>query len=229
MASIEDFVPGAAELRARERENRARAFSGITRTVCGEELRALTPRARLELQLLRNAFVNPPAEPLDGDVFVFLWITNARRATSLPGRALNPARQFLLRRRVKRLALDPAIREIRIHLAEQLQDAPGITSGNDGTDYSRWIHWMAQESGFWLNVHGGFSFEEYLATPYLVLQQLRRVWQINHPEIEFDSHGKPSAIEPTFRNNSDRLVGRWQAENRVAIGRAIRARRGTRL
>lgn len=226
--TIEELVPGVAELRARERQNRALAFSGITRTVCGVELVSLTPRARLELQLLRNAFAVPGAEPLEGDVFTFLWVLHPARNRGAGGlqKLQDWARQALLRRRVKRLELEHATREIRIFMVEQLQDLP--ESSGDGRDQSAWVHWMGAEASWWIQVHGGFTFAEYLATPYLVLQQLYRGFRCNNPEMRVGANGAVIVEDPQFINGSDRLIGQFHAEHRAAAAAAIRANR-TRL
>ncbi len=219
--TIEEIVPGVAELRARERHNRALAFAGITRTVCGLEIRPLTPAARLELQLLRNAFAVAGAQPLEGDVFVFLWILHPRR-----GRARGVADSLLqwrLRRRVRKLELAVAVREIRLFMIEQLQDLPESTTG--GSDLSPWVHWMGSEASWWMSVHHGFTLEGYLSTPYLVLQQLFRGWKINNPEIRYSPNGSATVEEPQFINASDRLVGQYHVEHRAAAATAIRQRR----
>ena len=219
--TIEEIVPGVAELRARERHNRALAFAGITRTVCGLEIRPLTPAARLELQLLRNAFAVPGAQPLDGDVFVFLWVLHPRR-----GRARGFADSLLqwrLRRRVRKLELARASREIRLFMIEQLQDLPESAAG--GSDLSPWVHWMGGEASWWMSVHRGFTLESYLSTPYLILQQLFRGWRVNNPEIRYSSSGTPIVEDPQFINASDRLVGQYHVEHRAAAAAAIRQRR----
>lgn len=216
--NIEELVPGVRELRARERHNRAIAFSGITRTVCGIEIRQLTPRARIELQLLRNAFAMPGAEPLAGDVFALLWILHPKREEL--GATV---RQWQLRRRVKRLALTSATREIRIFMVEQLQDLP--ESAAVGADHSPWVHWMGAEASWWISVHGGFTFETYLRTPYLVLQQLFRGWKINNPDVTYSPAGVMTIEEPQFINGSDRLIGRYHLERRDAAAAVIRSRR----
>lgn len=221
--NFETLVPGLRELRARERENRALGFAGITRTVCGEELASLTPGTRLELQLLRNAFTIPGVEPLDGDVFLFLWITNARR-TRVP--VVSSFRQWRLRRRVKKLHLAAAVREIRSYMVDQLQDLP--EASGEGADLSPWVFWMASEASWWLSTHGGFTLEAYLRTPYIVLQQLYRGFRMNNPVVAYDARGNAIVEEPQFINASDRLVGEFHAQHRAAAAAAIRSRR-TRL
>lgn len=223
--TFEDLVPGLAEMRARERENRAIAFAYITRTVCGREIRAMTPRDRLDLQNLGNAFTHA-LEPLEGDVFVFLWILDPRRrrGSGPLAAALNSWRQFWLRRHVKRLNLQAAIRSIRIYLVAQLQDTP--EHGTEGTlDQSPWVHWIAADASFWMNRHGGFTLETYLATPYPVLQQLYRGWRCNNPPVRVEKNGSIVVEEPQFINASDRLIGEWHAERKEEVKRMILAQK----
>lgn len=226
-SSLESLVPGLAELRAREHLNRAIGLVGMTRTLLGFEVCALTPQRRLALQLVRNAFATLGLEPLVGDVSEFLWVASPLWRPS-PGplrRALGLLVQRRIARRVRRLALAAAVREINIFLVEQLQDLPGLT--RDGVDHSPWVHWASAEASWWMSTHG-LSFEEYLRTPYPILQQLRRGWEINNPTARVRSDGELVVDEPSFLNASDRLVGQWHAERRAAAGAIIRAQR-TRL
>lgn len=222
-ANLETLVPGLAETRAKEQGNRALAFSGITRTLCGVEIVALRPEVRLRLQLLRNAFAagRPDIEPLEGDVFVFLWAMSPHFGQT----AIPTFRQWALRRRVRKMALHAAVVAINDYVASQLQDSPGSSTGADGADNSAYVHWMAAEAGFWINVHGGFTLETYARTPYLILQQLFRAWQINHPVVRRTSNGGIEVEEPLFLNGSDALVANWHRSHREAIAEAIRNQR----
>lgn len=224
-ANIEQLVPGLAELRARERQNRALAFAGLTHTLCGVEVLPLTPRHRLALQLTRNAFTVAGVEPMEGDLFAFLWLLSPDyRSPVQGGRIASAWRQWRLRRHVRRLDLAPAIREVKVYLVDQLQDSAESSAG-DGSDFSAWVHWAAADAGFWLNIHGGFTLEQYFATPYLVLQQLNRMWKVNHPNVTYDQRGQLQIEEPNFVNQSDRLAGAWHREQAKAIGEILRAQR----
>lgn len=222
-ANLETLVPGLADARAKEQKNRAFAFSGLTHTLCGVECVAMTPELRLRLQLLRNAFAMK-VSPLEGDVFVFLWVLSPHRGrTSIPN-----FRQAFLRRRVRRMDLAAAIVAVDDYVASQLQDSPGNAAGADGADNSAYLHWMASEAGFWLNVHGGFTLETYRATPYLVLQQLFRTWQVNHPVVRRTGTGELEVEEPLFLNASDALVANWHRAHRAEIVARIEAQRERR-
>lgn len=67
------YVPAYQETARKESERRSDAFAdGVTYTVCGEEIRLMTPRDLLMLDGFGNAFVCA-GEPKDGDVRRFLW------------------------------------------------------------------------------------------------------------------------------------------------------------
>ncbi len=223
-ANFEQAIPGLYELRAKERENRSRAFEGLTHTLCGVEVCQLTPRHRLRLQLLRNAFTSPTTMPLDGDVFVFLWVLSP---ASPWGNLASAWLQWRLRRHVAKLNRDAAIREIKLYLLAQLQDMPEGGDG-DGKDQSPWVHWMAADATFYLSVHGGFSFDEYLRTPYLVLQQLYRAWKCNHPDYVREDDGSVRAVEPDFTNASDKHLRQYIVATRDLVAARIRNQRERR-
>lgn len=219
--NIEAIVPGLAELRALERTNRALAFAGLGHTVCGREVRPLTPRHRLTLQLLQNAFTAPAAVPLEGDVFQFLWVLSPAYRFGAGWRPASEVRQWFLRRYVRRLHVATAAREIRVYLTHQLQDLPesGMESG---PDVSAWVHWVAMDAAFWMETLPSFTLERYLETPYLVLQQLYRAWRVHNPRVSSDESGRPVVEEPSFINASDRLLGKWHRQHHAEIADRLR-------
>lgn len=218
----ESIVPGLAELRKRERLNRALAFAGLQHRLCGVDVLPLRPRHRLALQLLQNAFT-ADVDPLEGDVFQFLWVLSP--AYRGKNDIASSVRQWRLRRHVRRLLLPAAIREIRIYLSDQLQDMPEAQlSGTEQTDFAPWVHWMAQDACFWMTEFG-FTLEQYAETPYLVLQQLLRAWKIQNPRISSGKDGTPVVEEPHFINTSDRVAGQFLRARQKEIASAIRANR----
>lgn len=199
--TLEALVPGLRAARFSERLNRALAFSGITWTVCGVEILHLTPRHRLELQLSGNAF-EFNLRPMEGDVFNFLWRLSPEYRRSGFGFAgmMKKARLRLL---VKRMRKSPALlrlaeSQVLKYLVAMRQDLPeemgGGVSSNPPEAY---IHWMATESFFYMQ-HLKISLEDYMDTPYLVLQQWFRCFRLANEE------------DVNFINASDRLVSEWQ-------------------
>lgn len=226
MNPLEKSIPGLPELRASEHRNRALAFAGITHRVCGVEINPITPRTRLELQMVTNAFTRGDLEPRQGDVSEFLWIHSPARIP-LTGlwRPLSLFRQEMLRRRLKGRAHDDNVREIREYLVEQMQDMPGRGVDSNSVDHSPWVHWVSTDADFWISIHGGFTLEAYLDTPMLILQQLYRAWCINNPEIITGSDGKVTALPPTFVNASDRLYSSFLRTYRAAAAEEIKKQR----
>lgn len=230
--TIEDVVPGLRAARAAERQNRALAFSSMNRSLLGVEVVPLTPNHRLHLQLIRNAFSFPGVRPLEGDVFIFLWCLSARHPHN--GGRFGWLEERRIRKLAKRIGESPEIAKtaanyvITSFLADQLQDSPEASSGGNEIP-SNYVHWMAAEAGFWINVHSGFTLESYRRTPYLVLQQLMRVWRCNHPNVSRNKDGSIEVEQPHFINASDRLLGDWQRARSKEIGEMIRNRNGERL
>jgi hypothetical protein len=221
-AGFEASIPGLAELRAAEMRNRALAFAGITHRVCGVTINPLTPHHRLGLQLVHNAFTTQ-TRPLDGDVVWFLTFLAPGHTGFTPRAAF---RRWLLRRHLKRRDHTDNVHSIKSYIVTQLQDQPGTffttEDGSPSWPVADYVHWMADEAGFWMEIHGGFTLESYMHTPYLVLQQLFRSWQTRHPKISHTKKGTPEIEPPNFDNASDRLVREHHTALRERIAEAIR-------
>lgn len=216
---LEAAIPGLRECRETEHYHRAAAFAGLTWTIAGCEIVALTPRHRLELQLARNAFTcGAPAAR--GDVFQILWRLNPyfHRRPSL----LHTPRAWLARRRVQRAVarcdLGDTQRQILTYIVAMFQDMPeravNTPRGEAPAMTGNYIHWAGSDAAAFLTRFTGFSVDAYLDTPLLVLQQLMRAWRLANSTTD---------DPPTFLNESDRLVCRWQED----VTRAARARSGT--
>jgi hypothetical protein len=220
------FIPGYSEVLTTERRNRAIAFLGLTRTVCGVEVVPFCPKHRLALGLVENGFMMHG----DGgpeDVLQVLWhLSPLYEQRFGPRRSAAEAERKRLA--VQVLAGDPAdlSQQVRVFLASQFADRPEIQGDDAGEspDYSDHVHWVAIESSFWMSIHGGFTLESYLSTPYLVLQQLRRAWKVNNPDRMRLPNGDVVTDHPIFRNFSDKLAGDWQVEQRAVIALAIKSR-----
>lgn len=199
--TLEDIIPGLREARAKERQNRAIAFSEIPWTVCGLDVVVLTPRHRLEFQLVENAFALGGV-PTRADLLQFLWRLNPRFTKRVW--MLSPA--WFARRRVARIArkvdLAEAAREIYTYLSAMLQDLPGDSGGRDTLNPPElYVHWLAGEINFYLTRYNGFSIPILMDTPYLVLQQLYRAARLASEE------------HPNFINESDRIIASWQRQH----------------
>jgi hypothetical protein len=221
---LEQAIPGLREARQDEQSNRALAFSGLTHTILGIEVCPLTPYHRLSLQLLNNAYASCRSDrATPEDSFQILWILSPKYAVR------HELKWWQLRR--ERIALARAVgstnrdqmrASIMSYIAMQLQDILEESDGNR-PDFTQSVHWMAAEATFWMNVHGGFTFESYQRTPYLVLQQLHRAWRCNHPKHVRNADGSYEAEPPTFINQSDRIAGLFYRAQASRISEIMRA------
>lgn len=199
---LEDVIPGLREAREQERQNRALAFSDVPWTVCGLEVVVLTPRHRLEFQLIRNPFASG-GNVTHKAIYQFLWRLNP----AFKKRVWFGSAAWFARKQVTKVAasldIDEARFEILSYLGAMLQDLP---EGGDGEDSSNppenYVHWLACEMCFYLKRFPGFTREMLMDTPYLVLQQLYRAHR-----LEIEKH-------PHFINESDRLIGDFMRQRR---------------
>jgi len=194
LVNLEAVVPGLAEVLNRERIARARVFSDIPWTVAGCELIHMTPRHRLELQMVGNSFFRG-SYPTKADIFQFLWRLNprfTRRAGSVRGWM---AKRHVAKEVKRRTVLELAI-EIQEFKETMLQDMPEATTGSGGSASKNAVHWLAAESYFYAT-HGLIPVKDYLDTPYLQLQQL------------FRAHRMTLDQDAQFINKSDQLVRDW--------------------
>jgi hypothetical protein len=219
---LERLVPGLADQLAQERQNRALAFAGLTHTVCGREILPLTPGHRLTLQLLGNAFTQIGRTPTLADVFVFLWVTSPHNIGGLEAKR----QQYFLRQDVMAFNLSESAASIFQYIVDQLQDTS--SGSGEGKDQSRWVHWMAMDSFFYMSQIPGLTLAEYKRTPFLVLQQIYRAWQCNHPDMERTQDGTVFVREPMFQNSSDRLVRQWHRQHKEAVKKHILAQKTRR-
>lgn len=225
LKDYEAFVPGLRELRAIEHENRQVAFLGLTTKVAGHEVVPFTPSHRLALAAVGNTFVVNGSGGME-EAYQVLWhLSEWYEHRQGPQAARAEEERIKLREAV--VAANPAnlVRDVRAYLASQLADRPELPGdgADESPDHSRHVHWVAVEASFWMNIHGGFTFDSYLRTPYLVLQQLRRAWRINNPSRIPMPNGHLVVDHPIFRNFSDMIAGDAHVAHRAAIAAAIRA------
>ncbi len=221
---ISKAVPGLAAVVMAERRNRGLAFAGLHHAIAGVKVSPITPRHRLALALVGNSVIRKGVPVAPGAAQEFIWFLSP--ACDLPARSLRRwwSKWRLGRHLARRPAgeVDAAARE---YFAAQMQDEDFDLGGNSTVpDYSNAIHWMAAEASFWISRHGGFTLESYLATPYLVLQQLERAYRVTNPQIKPDLDGRPAIVWPLFDNRSDRLVRDWHRAHAAEISDLIRNR-----
>lgn len=111
-----------AEERAAEEARREESFLDLPKTVCGEEVRQITPADLLVLHGVGNAFVCG-GEPDAGHIGVFVWWLSVQNDGSESW--ANTRRKNRLMRRLRRYDFDEAVFEIQAYVLGCFLDAPG--------------------------------------------------------------------------------------------------------
>lgn len=122
-----------AEERAREDARREEAFLDLPKSLCGEEVRQITPMDLLVLNGVGNAFVaggNPEPE----DVAIFLWWMNVQNDKS--DTWSNERRKKKMIRRVGALPLLESCKDIVAFVEAAFQDAPNEGGKSEGRGVS---------------------------------------------------------------------------------------------
>lgn len=193
--NLESMVPGLREQRAHEALTRALAFSGIGPTVCGISVEHITPRDRIRLRLLKNAYMIESLAPLKGDAYAILCLMSQKmRSCRFIGKWREKRR---IARVVREKGLDWLSSGIRAYLSDAFQDSPEAFGDErkkmvDGR--SDHVLPLAAECEFFMTEFH-MCVDEFMSTPYLVLQQLHRAYRLNNPD------------DPGFVNKSDRMIG----------------------
>jgi hypothetical protein len=118
------YAPLAEAAEAEESQRRAEDFLDVPRTVCGLELRALTPRDLLHLDYAKNPFV-AGGEIKDCHIPQFLW-----QLCDPQPRGWWAEKKFF--RHVGQLVYAEAVAEIRRYMDRTFADAPRGSGGEDG-------------------------------------------------------------------------------------------------
>jgi hypothetical protein len=117
-----DYAPRLAAARAAESARRSEAFLDTTLTVCGEEIRQMTPADLLMLDGFESPFVSGrPADATPADVAFFLWQLHADNRPGL----LNAFRRGRLIGRLRHLDLDDCRAQIVAYCARMFADLGG--------------------------------------------------------------------------------------------------------
>lgn len=113
-----------AEEREREESHREEAFLPISQTVCGEELRQMTPHDFLILNGIESPFVCN-TETDAADVVIFLWQLNTRNDGTRSW--FNERRRKKMIQRVAFLGFDDSVKQCFAYIEKTFQDAPKAT------------------------------------------------------------------------------------------------------
>lgn len=165
-------IPGYREAISKEREARDLVFLGVGQSLCGLEVNPLTPIALLRLDAVENAFA-VGVEPSAVDVAQFIWCVSPE---------YNPKARFKrwsTVRKLRRVKLEDACREIDEYLKLSFMDAPARTN-QAASSYTSWIaslvHRMASSYGW--------SQQQVLDCPFRALwQYIAHIRRDENPDL----------------------------------------------
>lgn len=122
------YAPRFVEARKNEDARREQAFLDLPLTVCGEELRQITPKDLLILNGIESPFVcGGEADPID--VVVFLWYLNAKNDQSESW--FNRRRKKQMMKRVALLPFVGSVQACRDFVEATFQDTPNKESSGE--------------------------------------------------------------------------------------------------
>lgn len=207
LTNPETVVPGLREARENERMARYCAFAGLSLPILGLECVQLTPRHRLEFEMAGNAF-SVGVEAGRADVFQFLWRLNPAWRKGQPITWAATRAWWKIHRVIYNTSAVRLEGAILDYLGMMLQDLP---EGDANLGRSRsvnpdgnYVTWIASEADFYMRTYG-MGLEEYRHMPYLVLQQLFRVYRMATEE------------DPSFINHSDKILNSWVRRTAAAM------------
>ena len=178
MTGLAEVIPGLAEAERLDKEELLEAFAGIEEPICGIEVRPLTPRMYIDLDLVRNAFFAGGVPSIE-DVCVFLW----RISPDFHRDAVETKRRFTLR--AAQIPYGEAVVQIHAYLNLAYSAAP--EGSGKRRPFSSWpsvlVYRFAQSFGW--------SEAQVFDTPYRRLfQYLNRI--IEGEDEDYQQHGKRS-------------------------------------
>lgn len=126
------YLPAIADRVKLDSQRRAEAFADATVTVCGEELRLMTPRDLLMLDGFESPFVTYQRLPSPEDCAFFIWQMHARNTRAGIWNAWRRGRCY------ERIAVRPDlaedVAEIEEYCARVFIDVPPPEAGNTGKE-----------------------------------------------------------------------------------------------
>jgi hypothetical protein len=129
-----EFAPQVAAARRVQTERRTEAFLEITHTVCGEELRQMTPADLLHLDALANPYVCGGLinvlTPLDSAALIWQLAAQNTHESTLA----NLWRRTRLLRRLAKIHHDEQITALLDYVARQFADLPGAEPDSQISD-----------------------------------------------------------------------------------------------
>ncbi len=120
------------ERMALESQRKAESFVDATLTVCGEEIRLMTPRDLLLLDGFENPFVTCKTIPTAKDCAFFVWVLSVANAGNTGW--MNRRRQALVYRRMARRDVAFNVAEIEEYCSRVFIDVPAKNTDEKGNE-----------------------------------------------------------------------------------------------
>lgn len=127
-------IPGLREAIKRENDIRDASFLDLTTSICGVEIRQMTPRDLLILDGIGNPLMSGQL-PSPAQLAEFLWLLSPRYAVGAP------VRRFLFGRSIRRLSYMAAVKACWRYIEDTFQDSPA-SSGASAMPYAGWCAHM---------------------------------------------------------------------------------------
>ena len=163
-------IPGYREAIKREGDVRDASFLDLTTSICGVEIRQMTPRDLLILDGVGNPLV-VGGLPTPAHVAQFLWLLSPKFKPNSKGR------QWIFTAGIRRINYIAAVRDCRKYVADTFMDSPG--SSGESYPYASWCAHMVAN----IALHFGWTHEVVLSTPLKQLfQYLKCIRRHNDPK-----------------------------------------------
>lgn len=205
----EKYAARFADAKFREDEAREAAFADVTHTVCGEPLRAMTPRDLLILQALGSPLVYSVGEVSGAHVLQFLWALHRENTGGMLVRHFRRGR-MIQRVGHNRRSEDPigdAVIEISRYIGTMFMDAGGGAGAGESKPLGAcWLAPAMVRLGKHVGPRDPFSGDVWADVP------LPRIWQ-------YLKAVSASELGKSYKDYSpsDRIMSEWLDEvNRSA-------------
>ena len=189
-----------AEARFQEDEAREAAFFDATHKLCGEPVRAMTPRDMLVLQALGSPLVYASGQVTAAHVLQFIWAVHQENRGNWFVRLYRRGRMIrrVAHERRSENPIEDAIVEISKYISTMFLDAPGGSSHESKPLGACWLAPAMVRLGKHLGPHDPFSGNSWADVP------LPRVWQYLKSISASEAGAKFKDYSP-----SDRIMSEW--------------------
>ena len=219
MPSIYTEKPELLEASRAFRQEQLEGFLGIEPRLCGVEVRPLTPRMAMELELAGNAFFDLREDVRAGDVLQFIFRVSATYQTGPMG-FVKRCRLRSLKAHLFRLNAEGVIAEVKEYIRRTHAARPSFRRSAQ-PDYvpsdSCWLSHLMDGLCRW---YPHLSFDGVLDTPYRIIWQLwNRDMERNDPDYKQRAPGVMEGRQKAIEEMNARLKAEFEAGKKGADGK----------